>query len=203
MSGATSELIAPIGVDNIELDFSELFTQATESPIQPLLEVSRDNSALDSKNRLQGKIDGIEREQAKLLYLSHKSKNEERERSLEVYRTYQENIKKSSQLQTEILKGIRSGEDIATLFLKASKAISLMTGNTVFYSQVEADIVAIYGEGLLQPAILEKELSEVEERLSHLQEALKRELEPDSRSRIEKAIEKHKEKIGNIKQALA
>lgn len=78
-----------------------------------------------------------------------------------------------------------------------------MTGNTVFYSQVEADTIAIYGEGLLQPAILKKELSEVEERLSHLQEALERELEPDSRSRIEKAIEKHKEKIGNIRQALA
>lgn len=42
MSGATSELIAPIGVDNIELDFSELFTQAPESPLQPFLEVSRD-----------------------------------------------------------------------------------------------------------------------------------------------------------------
>ena len=62
------------------------------------------------------------------------------ERLAGVYKEYQQNIKTSSQLQTEILKGARAGEDIYSLFLKAVKAISLMTSNTLFYSQIEGDI---------------------------------------------------------------
>ena len=45
--------------------------------------------------------------------------------------------------------------DIYSLFLKAVKAISLMTSNTVFYSQLEGDIRAIYGHGLLDPLPLQ------------------------------------------------
>jgi hypothetical protein len=96
------------------------------------------------------------------------SRKAEAERTLKIYQEYQQNIKTSSQIQTEILKGIKAGESVYSLFLKAAKSISLMTSNSLFYSQIEADIAAIYGKGLLEPEPLKMELEAVEGRLAKL-----------------------------------
>ena len=125
-------------------------------------------------------------------------KEQDIDRSLAICREYQQNIKTSSQLQTEILKGARAGEDIYSLFLKAVKAISIMTSNTVFYSQFEGDIRAIYGQGLLNPVPLQIELQEIQERLARLREAEQRELDGDSKDRIKRAIKAHEAKIADL-----
>lgn len=130
-------------------------------------------------------------------------KKQEIDRSLEICREYQDNIKKSSQLQTEILKGARAGEDVYSLLLKACKAISLMTANSQFYSQVEGDIKAIYGEGLLDPHPLRIELDTVKERLQHLKEAEERELEAETRERIKKSISAHQRRIAELEDLIA
>lgn len=57
-----------------------------------------------------------------------------------VYKTYQENIKRSSQLQTEIMKGLKNGESTEVLFLKAMEAISCMTDNKVLYTIAKSTI---------------------------------------------------------------
>ena len=94
---------------------------------------------------------------------------------------------------------MRAGEDIYSLFLKAVKAISLMTSNTVFYSQLEGDIKSIYGAGLLEPEPLKIEIQETQERLQRLQKALERDTEPaDSKQRIERAIQAHKDRISQL-----
>lgn len=54
---------------------------------------------------------------------------------------------------------MKAGENVYNLFLKAVKAISLMTSNSLFYSQIEADTRAIYGEGLQEQAPLKCELA--------------------------------------------
>ena len=130
-------------------------------------------------------------------------KKQDIDRSLAICREYQQNIKTSSQLQTEILKGVRAGEDIYSLFLKAVKAISLMTSNTVFYSQLEGDIRAIYGQGLLDPLPLQIELQQVQERLKRLREAEERELEADSRERIKRAVTAHENRIAELEALIA
>ena len=63
-------------------------------------------------------------------------------RAAEVYKRYQENIKATDTLQTEILKGVAAGEDIYQLFLKAVKALSLTVDNDLLYRQVERDLAA-------------------------------------------------------------
>ena len=63
-------------------------------------------------------------------------------RAAEVYRRYQDNIKATDTLQTEILKGVAAGEDIYQLFLKAVKALSLTVDNDLLYRQVERDLAA-------------------------------------------------------------
>ncbi len=139
-------------------------------------------------------------EQAGRLLAQYKQEQAEHERTLAIYREYQHNIKESGSLRTAILKGAKVGEPPVALLLKAVKCISLMTGDTVFYSQLEGDIVSIYGAGLQEPEPLELELKGVQERLQNLQKALERDTEPaDSKQRIERAIQAHRDRESQLK----
>ena len=130
------------------------------------------------------------------------AKKQDIDRSLAICMEYQQNIKTSSQLQTEILKGAKAGESVYSLLLKACKTISLMTSNSVFYSQLEGDIRAIYGQGLLDPLPLQIELQETQERLTRLREALNREIEPDAKERIQRAVKAHEAKIADLESLI-
>jgi hypothetical protein len=187
--------------DNVILDFTGLFSQeeAPESPVEPLLGDGAINNPIEPQKPVQGQINGLEREQAKQLFLQASREQEDHRRSLEVYRTYQENIKTSSTLQTQILKGLKAGEDVYSLFLKAAKAISLMTSNSVFYSQTEEDLKAIYGRGLQEKPPLQIELEEVQGRLQKLIEAEKREKDSNSKERIHRAIQAHKDRATELR----
>jgi uncharacterized membrane protein YccC len=193
---------------DLVLDFSGLFASekvediATQSPVDPFLVAGEYKTLTETQKPAERLTEGLEGQQAKKLYLDTQREREDRQRSLEVYRTYQENIKTSSQLQTEILKGLKAGEDVYSLFLKAAKAISLMTANSLFYSQIEADIEAIYGRGLQHKPPLQKALQEVQERLQRLLEAEQREQPPDSRERIQRAIEAHRATIERLKDMI-
>jgi uncharacterized membrane protein YccC len=195
--------------EDLVLDFSGLFTgeppekQAPESPVEPFLGAGEYKTLTEPQKPVDGLTEGLEGQQAKKLYLDAQREREDHQRSLEVYRTYQENIKTSSQLQTEILKGLKAGEDVYSLFLKAAKAISLMTSNSLFYSQIEEDIEAIYGRGLQHKPPLQKELQETQTRLQRLLEAGQREQPPDSRERIQRAIEAHRATIERLEDMIA
>lgn len=195
--------------EDLVLDFAGLFSpiegekQAAVSPVEPLLETGEYKTLTEAKKPVEGLIEGLEREQAKTLLRDTQREREDHQRSLEVYRTYQENIKTSSQLQTEILKGIKAGEDVYSLFLKAAKAISLMTSNKLFYAQIEADTRAIYGTGLNYKPPLQHELQATQERLQRLLEAEQREQHQDSRERIKAAIKAHRAAIERLEDMIA
>lgn len=190
--------------EDIVLDFAGLFSpiegekQAPESPVEPFLGAGEYKTITEPQKPVDGLTEGLEGQQAKKLYLDAQREREDHQRSLEVYRHYQENIKTSGQLQTDILKGVQAGTDIYSLFLKAAKAISLMTSNSLFYSQIEADIEAIYGRGLQHKPPLQKALQEAQERLTRLREAEQRELDGDSKDRIKRAIKAHEAKIADL-----
>lgn len=188
--------------DDLILDFTGLFSEsppeAPESHVEPLLGAEWTGDREAAQKPVEGQINGLETQQAVGLYLKTQREREAEQRSLEVYKTYQENIKTSSQLQTDILKGVKAGESVYNLFLKAVKAVSLMTSNSLFYSQIEADTRAIYGEGLQEQAPLQCELAEVQKRLTRLKEAQAEELEHDSRERIGRAIQAHEAKIAQL-----
>lgn len=103
--------------EDIVLDFAGLFSpiegekQAPESPTEPLLRAGEYKTITEPQKPAERLTEGLEGQQAKKLYLDTQREREDRQRSLEVYRTYQENIKTSSQLQTEILKGLKAGEN--------------------------------------------------------------------------------------------
>lgn len=120
------------------------------------------------------------------------------ERSAEAYKEYQEGIKKTEDLQIQILKGIKAGEDTTSLFLKAAKALSLCIGNEYFYEQIETDLTAIYGKGFREPAVLNAEIEKVKERKARLETALAAEDKETDRLRLISAIKAHEEKLAGL-----
>lgn len=128
---------------------------------------------------------------------------EDHQKNLEVYREYQDNIRRSGQLRSELLKGVKAGEAPQSLLLKAVECISCMTGDTLFYNQMKSDLKAIYGEGFLDEIPLEWELEEVRKRTEKLQEALHREgTDTASREQIQRAIEAHRRKERELEELI-
>lgn len=120
--------------------------------------------------------------------------------ALEVYRTYQENIRKVGQLNTEILKGLQNGESLAILFLKAVKAITLCTGNKAEYDIIESTLLAVYGTALHNEEVVAVSVDAVQSRLSRLEKALTEVADSSEQSRIEQAIQAHKKQLEYLKQ---
>ena len=174
-------------------DFQE--KQPSKTPTDELLGAEEYKTSAEQEHALKRQIEGLGALQRKA-----DQNKAEIDRNLEVYRTYQENIKRSGQLQTDILKGVQAGEDIYSLFLKAVQAISCMTSNKTFYSQVEADLISIYGIGLQQPAPLKLELMDTQKRLDRLREAEQREPNIDS---IKRAITAHQNRIAELEKQIA
>lgn len=182
--------VAKVGGDALELDFTGLFGEAPEK--QP---TRTGYTGFSSEGEY--KTTAEPETPPKPTETPYRAGD-----ALEVYRAYQKNIKASSQLQTDILKGIKAGESLYSLFLQAAKAISLMTNNGLFYSQIEADTVAIYGAGLLQKDPLQKALADTRERLGRLQQAEGREQDPDTKQRIQAAINAHKSRVAELESQL-
>ena len=188
----------------MQLDFTAIRGDLAEKPLEaPVTAFNRKDSievptgAKSPQKALQRATEGEEK--AGRLIAQYKQEQAEHERTLAIYREYQHNIKESGSLRTAILKGAKAGEPPVALLLKAVKCISLMTGDTVFYSQLEGDIKSIYGAGLLEPEPLKIEIQETQERLQKLQKALERDTETaDSKERIKRAIEAHKARISQL-----
>ena len=185
------------GLDSITLqtarkDFKEPFkVEGVKIPIED--ETSPEQANLSPQQELVGGVALTRLDRAK----------EDHQHTLEMYKDYQNNIRQAGQLQIELTKGARAGEPAYTLLLKAIKAISLMTGNKTFYSQIYKDIKAIYGEGLKEQIPIEWELDEVKERLANMRETIERETtEADSKERIKKAIEAHEKREHELLELL-
>lgn len=118
----------------------------------------------------------------------------DQKKALEVYQTYQDNIKLCDGLKTKILKGIPQGVDIYTLLYWALQAVSKTTHDELFLSQAWTDIRLIHGRALGEPGPLKMEIETTRDRLERIKAAAERETEPGARARMKAAIKAH-EKI--------
>lgn len=183
------------------MDFKEIPTekQPSKTLSEPFIEPEEYKTPPKEENALQGQINGLEG--IPILQRQADAKKQDIDRSLAIYKEYQQNTKTSSQLQNDIFKGLKAGEDIYSLFLKATKAISLMTSNSVFYRETEENLKAIYGIGLQEKPPLQMELATVEDRLFHLEEATLWST-GDELLRIQKAIQAHEERATELKKMI-
>lgn len=116
-------------------------------------------------------------------------------RASDVYRAYQAAILQTEQLQTEILRGLQEGENIAALLLKAMKALSLLTSNSALYQQTENAIKSIYAFGLEDTAALAVALEDAEDQLHRLEAAEQAAPDDTTATRIRAAVQAHKKHI--------
>jgi hypothetical protein len=72
---------------------------------------------------------------------------DDQERARLVYRQYQENIRKGSQLETALLKDLQNGQNLADCLLQAVHIMSLYTGNTAIEPIVKRTIETVYRKG--------------------------------------------------------
>lgn len=181
----------------MELDLTGLnaLGKPTDAP-EPAAKQEDSNNLLQQEPPEQNATGRLQREADE--------RQQEREQARSVYRAYQDNIRRSGTLQSEILKGTQAGESSYNLLLKAAEAISAMVGDSGFFAnQVRENIIAIHGAELLEPDALELELEAVQGRLIRLREAQKRENEPaDSVARIGTAIKAHEAREATIKKLM-
>lgn len=162
--------------------------QATQAEIDRLLK----NDALKrptSREKGQGNIKPLASKENVVEALQ--------ERLARVYKEQQENIRRAGQLKAKINKGIQAGEPIYKLLLKAIECVSLMTGDKLFYDMNKSNLQTIYGI-LGEPAAIEIERQEAEQRLKRLMAAYEQEQPADAKRRIKNAIKAHQEKLEGL-----
>lgn len=162
--------------------------QATQAEIDKLLK----NDALKRPTS-----DGKDKGNIKPLVSKENVVEALQERLAANYKRQQENIRRAGQLRAEINKGIQAGEPIYKVLLKAIECISLMTGDKLFYDMNKNNLQTIYGI-LGEPAAIEIERQEVEQRLKRLMVAYEKEKDPGAKQRIKAAIKAHEEKIKTL-----
>lgn len=183
----------------MDIDLSKLLNMPTEPAEKHDKAQGGANTHKDNKNE----NGGISADDIGIRQLQREidQANGEKQQALLVYKEYQKNIMVSSQLQSEIMKGLQAGEDIYTLFLKAMKIVSLTTSNNVQYHIAEQYIREIYGIGLGNPAPLEIELQKVKERLHRLEQSKANGM--DYTQSIDRAIKSHQNKVNEIEELIS
>lgn len=132
-------------------------------------------------------------------YYSIEMEKKQREQARQMYADYQKNNRESEKIMGEITKGIMSGTDPAQLLLQAIEIISHLTGNEHFHATNRENMKTVYG-ATGNKVFAEMELDETRQRLSRLEEALTRETDTDSRTRIGRAIIAHQARIEQIER---
>ena len=171
--------------------------QAPRSPLEPLKDKTSINTSLENKEAVQGQIETQTGNNELIRRIERK--NIEKSDQKQIISMYTENLSKASIQQSEILKGIKAGDDIYNLFFKAIDTIELLNNNKAFSTQAKEDIIKIYGEKLGNKRPLEIQLEETHKRYSRLKKSLKQ-AKGEDKQRIEKAIIDHRqvmEKLAN------
>ena len=182
--------------NNVVLDFSGVFGTSPQKPSERGTQQEPIITATAPKKRTEDKR---AREQKIIQLLAE----EEQQKKRTPAQQYQENIRRSGTLQSDILKGLAEGEDIHSLFLKAVEAVALMTNNNQLLQQAESDIVTVYGVGQGQAQPLRQELEAVEKRLFNLEESLLWWTDQDEQRRIQRAIDAHRRKAEKLRELIA
>lgn len=141
-------------------------------------------------------------ERSKSLLSDVKNGGNEESLSARICREYLDNVCATDELQTQILMGIKAGEDFYHLFLKAAKAVSLLTSNVQFYDQIKRDCRSMYGGIFNQKEPLEEMLEEAHQRMAQLEKAAAVESDIDIRDRINRCIDAHREKIAELEEQI-
>lgn len=120
----------------MEKDPFAIIENALNSPVNPDKEREEEFVQTDTQNTVKrptGEEIGEMRPPGSTLATENLQESFKRAES--VYKTYQENIKKSQMLKSRILIGAQKGEDPVDLLLLAARCIGCLTGDDLVYSR--------------------------------------------------------------------
>ena len=179
----------------MELDFSKIYSLGSpQKPANEPKELNHSKTLKTAKKPAEGKIEP--RTQA----LQRKADNRQKqlEDSARVLKEYQTNKRLTTELVTEITKGVQQGTDIYDLFLKAVEALALVTNDTALYERIRDNLKVIYGIGLKEPRALELEKEDTQKRLERLLQALNNADRVEDKERLKNAITAHQKHLETL-----
>ncbi len=118
------------------------------------------------------------------------------------WKAYLENAHRTEELQADVIRGAKAGESPWRLLLKCAQAVSLMTDNPTFYSQVERSVRAVYGEALGEPEPLAVDLEQTRDRLARIRDAEAKARSLDLKEEMQHAIRAHEQRIAFLEEKL-
>lgn len=148
------------------------------------------------KDILQPLQDRIE---IKELINTNEREKRQSERERRTYIKYQEAIKKTEHLKTEVMKGTANGIDLALLLTKACKCLAILADDEQFYNIVTDNINTIYGKGYQREAVQVAIIEQLEEEAEKLKQALDQDYSDEEKKRIKSALLFHQKEIEKIK----
>ena len=184
------------------IDTSALFGSENMSRFEPVYGVTGTGALQPQKNGCEGQSEPhngiVEADVPTRLQREADKKRTVERQHLEGLQAYQENIRRAGSLRTEILKATAAGTDTTTLFLKAAECISLMTGDTVFYSTIRDNVRTIHGGAYLDPVPLQQQYDAAADRLQKLRAAVVRSQTDTDRQRLQHAIQEHEKQLQDL-----
>ena len=118
----------------------------------------------------------------------------EQDKTRQLYKKYQENIRQSEIARTEILKALQIGAPLPEILLLALSTIAILTGDTVIRQQAAEDLQAVYGYTFRDHDCLEYAAAEIRQRLQLLERAEKTAPEENKKA-IQRAIRAHRDEL--------
>lgn len=182
------------GAKEIKLNFNGVFRKGAEKPVDKRSTADNMGSSAVAENATDGKIEQNKSTSDKVvpLYRETERRKQDHERSLTIYKSYQENILRSSTLTTQITKGMEAGDDIHSLYLKSIEVIALLTNDNAIRESARGYMRTLYGIGSERERPLQRELEAVNKQIFYMEEALLWETEQADIERLTKAIKTHK-----------
>lgn len=176
----------------MELDFSRIDSIGKpQKPASEPKEVNHSKPLKTDKTPLEGKIEP----HTQALQRKADNRHKQLEDSARVLKEYQKNKRLTTELVTEITKGVQQGADIYDLFLKAVEALAYATNDKALHKRIRDNLKAIYGIGLKEPRALELEKEDTQKRLERLLQALNNTDRVEDKERLKKAITAHQKHL--------
>ncbi len=107
----------------------------------------------------------------------------------------------NGEILSNLIKELRKGESIASLFLQATNALGQLLNQPNVSEQIKKELAADYGMGLGNQEVMTLEIQEVQNRKARLEKSLESKghlLKDDERKRLQNAIKEHEQEIKRL-----
>lgn len=173
----------------MKIDFSAIDKIGDKTAENDFKDIDTPNGIDAEKKPLKNDFKGLSAQNDMLIInKNYEQYKKERNQYSEYCKTIAENKKQTSKIKVDILDYMDRGYSLSSILLKACKAISLCTNDTLFYEQAKEKLFDVYAKGLDDTKTKYLLANDIGRRLRLLQKAHFR--EPNNKN-IEKALKAH------------